>query len=301
VVLQLCGLGSVAVPADAAASAGSHVAAALPAHLGPQAVEASRPALWAALDAGPPRWRAAAVLLRGTGAAGEATLPVLRQLAAAGDDPVVAMWTGQFCLRSEACTQADRQRWLDLEPDNLAPWLDVLASAPAGAAREALLPRMAMAQRFDLHFHALLDAVLQGMPSAVMPYLQQQLWIEAIGIEAATALPSLQALGAACAEPLDRGSPRRAACGAIARTMVEHSDTLLGAGMGLRLAERTYMPQAEAKALRAALTTGMAPSPVLFEGPQPLSCASVDRVRTWMQQLASQGEMASLRAASTPR
>jgi hypothetical protein len=302
VVWQLCGMDSVTLPAAAAAAAASasiDPLAALPDHLGSAAVDAARPALMAALDAGPPRWRAAAVLLRGSNARGDPALPALRELAAATADPVIAMWASELCLRADDCTGPDSQRWLDLEPDNLAPWLWRLASAaPAG---EAQLKQMAATQRFDLHWATLLEVVLNAMPAAVTPYLQRQFWIEAIGIQVAFALPGLSQLTAACVVPLDDGSPRRAACGAIARTMADQSDTALGTGIGLRLAERNGMPQAEAQARRAAINDSVKLRQDPFNGPQPLSCKSIERARAWLQQLASLGEMGSLRAASAPR
>ncbi len=299
VVWPLCGMGGVAISAASAARAAGDPFAALPDHLGRAAADAARPTLLAALDAGPPRWRAAALLLRGASPAGVPALTALRALAAASDDPVVAMWASLICLRGEACTGADGQRWLALEPDNLAPWLGLLDRAGAGG--EALLPRMAQAQRFDTHAQALLEVVLQAMPSAVTPYLQEAFWIEAIGVQAALPLSGLGQLSALCKTPLQDGDPRRAACGAIAHTLIERSDSMSGTVFGLRLAERSGLSPADAKLRRAELNAGLRQRLELFSGPQPLSCASLEQARARLQQLASQGESGMLRAASAPR
>ncbi|MBK6471080.1 MAG: hypothetical protein IPF94_10155 [Betaproteobacteria bacterium] len=298
-VWDLCGVGRMPVPSGAVAQPGPEQAlAALPPHLGRDAWVQAYAALATALDAGPPRWRAAALMLRGSDATGWPQALALPELARASDDPVVAMWALQRCDLGASCLEM-AERWTQVEPQNLAPWVDLLARQPQ--RRGELITRMAAATRFDRHEHALSQAVLEAMPAGVASYLQPALWIDVIGVEAAMAMPAFNAVFDHCREPLAPGSERMQACAAVARTLVERSDGFVGVRLGLRLAERSYLGKAEAATRRKALDTLLAPPDELFDREQPLSCAGVARTRAWVEQRARLGELGALRAQAAQR
>ncbi len=302
-VWDLCGIGRVPVAASGLSSAsstqGQDLWSALPSHLGDQAFAAAMEKLAQRLDAGPPRWRAAALMLRGEDAAGGAAAPALRLLAQQADDPVLAVWALQWCGRERTCTLADVQRWLRLEPHNMAPWLEWLERAPQ--ALDKSLQAMAQAQSFQGHETALSQVVLQALPKDVPDYLLPRVWVYAIGIEAALALPSFKALTDTCRAGLVPDSEVARACAAIARTLVERSGSLTPALIGLRLAERTYMAPAQAAGQRAALKALLMVDSGEPDLAQSLSCQAVADIRSVVEQRAQLGELGALRARAAAR
>ncbi len=302
-VWDLCGIGRVPVAASGSSSApspqGQDLWSALPAHLGRQPLLDAMEKLVQRLHAGPPRWRAAAVMLLGQDAAGNPATPALRRLAQQADDPVIAMWALQWCGRAKSCTGADAQRWLKLEPDNLAPWLEWQQYEPQ--AQEKWLDRMALTQTFQRHETALSQVVLQALPQDVPVYLLPQVWVHAIGIEAALALPPFKALTGACRAGLLPDSDLARACAAIARTLVERSDSLTPALIGLRLAERTYMAPAQAAGQRAALNALLMVDSGEPDLAQSLSCQTVADLRSVVEQRAQLGELGAMRARAAAR
>jgi len=299
-VWDLCGIGRLPVPAAARASAAEDNYGSLPPHLGSDAVAQARERVLAALRGGGARWRAAASLLEPRSGPDARVAQALADAARASDDTVVAMWALQRCDLGGGCAARAAQRWADKEPDNAAAWLAVVGQQRQRG--EAAFAHVLAARRFDLHYTALTQSVLEAMPADVLPYLQQMLWIESIGIEAAAGLPPLRPVLDWCREPLLPGSHRRAACAALANMLIDHSDTMIGVGIGLRLAERSGMPKAEAEARRQTLRKLMAQQGQPFAGPEPQSCAAVARSKDWLLLWSRLGEVGALRAwaASAP-
>lgn len=250
-VWELCGIGRMPVPRAAATSALDPMTN-LPEHLGRDALDAARGPLLAALDGGGVRERAAAVMLRDSPAARYRPQQSLTTLQHASTDPVVAAWAAARCSASDRCSAADLERWSELEPDNMAAWLALLAGKPP-LQRESGSVRLLSATRLHMHFGKLLQTVLQAMPADVLPYLQMGLWIEVIGVEAALALPPMAPLFALCKPAPEPGSARQAECTALAATLMQRSDSLVGASIGIRIAELGGLPKARAQALRAEL------------------------------------------------
>ncbi|MBA4175352.1 MAG: hypothetical protein C0505_02120 [Leptothrix sp. (in: Bacteria)] len=295
----MCGVGRLPVPRGAAARLDPEQALpALPPHLGRDALADGYLTLFTALDAGPPRWRAAAMMLRGSDAAGRLRATALPELARTTGDPVVAMWAQQRCDVGGSCLAA-AEHWARVEAGNLAPWAALLALQPQ--RREELIARMAAAARFDVHQHVLSQTVLEAMPAGVASYLQPAIWIDVIGVEAAMPMPGFTGLFDHCREPLAPGSERMQVCAAIAHTLVERSDGWIGVRLGLRLAERSYLGKAEAAARRKALDTLLLPPDDLFDREQPLSCAGAARTRALVEQRARLGELGALRAQAAQR
>ena len=298
-VWDLCGVGRLSVPRGAGAPVDPEQAlAALPRNLGSDAMAEAYQRLFAVLDAGPPRWRAAAVMLRGSDAAGRPQVLALPELARASDDPVVALWAQQRCDLGASCLEM-AGRWAQVEPQNLAPWVNLLARQPQ--RRAELIAHMAAATRFDRHEQALSLAVFEALPAGVAPYLQPALWIDVIGVEAAMSMPGFSAVFDHCRAPLAAGGVVVRECTTIARTLADRSDSALGIGLGLRLAERSGLALDDLARRRAELNLWRGPPENLFDRQQPLSCAGVARMRTWVEQRARLGELGALRARAAPR
>lgn len=291
---DLCGVGRLPLPrGPTRLSRLDEPLGALPPHLGRDAGAQAHAALAAALDTGPPRWRAAAVMLRGSDAAGRPQAVVLPELARASDEPEVAMWALQRCDLGASCLEM-AAHWAQVEPQNLAPWAHLLARQPQ--RRGELIARMAAATRFDLHRQSLSRAVLEAMPAGVAPYLQQALWADVIGIEAAMTLPGFNAVFDHCRAPLAAASVAARECAAITRTVAERSDTAFGSALGLRLAERSGLDLEPREPWRADVSLWLTVPQVPSDGPQPWSCADVAHTRDWFEQRARLGELGALRA-----
>jgi hypothetical protein len=306
-VWDLCGVGRMPKPAHAAVAASAHADAAsedLPAHLGSDGLLQARQALWRALDAGSPRWRAAAMALRSLHATGSPAAPELPALSLAAVDPVVDLWALHSCGGNAACAEPLARRWAQHDANNLAAWAAVLEWTPA-PQQDEIVARMAQTPRFETYWPALSAAVLQAMPDEVPAYLQVMLLEEAVAVSSLW-LGSPRPIITYCREPMTAGSTAFTHCAAIARVMVEHSDATFGALVGLRLAERTYLPASEAQRQRDAINAAAQSPDHIFDTQQPYSCTGVQRMRNWVQQLAAHGELGALkvlaqrRAASAP-
>lgn len=296
-VWDLCGIGRLPVPpapAASAASAPSDPFDNLPSHLGARAFERGLQALLHRLDQGSPRWRAAAIMLRGTGPAGEPFHPAMRWLSSQSSDPVVAMWALQRCGGHKACAPADLQRWLALDPDNQLAWMAALHRYPE--QRQVMAERLNQATRFDQHENALVAAVWEALPPDFPPHLQLHLWVHITGIEAALSVDGLQAIAKSCPQGLMLGTEQARWCAKVAKTMVDTSTSFLGLGVGLRLAERSYMASKEAAQRRAEMQELMLLPIKEFDVGSPMSCAANERMRAWIQKRATLGERQAHRA-----
>ena len=291
VVLDLCGIGRMPISKPPARQGeGGDL---LPPHLGTEAQAQALQSLLARLDSGPPRWRAAAALMRSV----DGTTPTpsaMLGLAQQSTDPADVVLALQACKLDEACRSEIAQRWLQLEPENLAAMLE--AQPPHLQADATLLPRLAQARSYRLHSSALMQVVLEATANDPPSHLQPGLWIRAKGVEGAFGVAPFKALVRACPESMAADHPNKFLCTAVARTLVEHSDTTLGLIVGLRLAERTFMTKPEAAQQRAVLNDLMFASAKLWQDPMPTSCASVESIRSTFLQHARLGELAALRA-----
>jgi hypothetical protein len=270
----------------------------LPAHLLAQPLEQARQRLLQALAAGDSRMRGAALFMQGADAAAS-----LRQLALNGTDPVLVRWALARCPSQEAtCRQALTAHAQALEPGNAAAWQEDLTHR--GRPSAEVLAHMAAADRHVLHFGHLPALVASAPPADLLPYLRQALVLEAIGLEAAIALPAFQPLVKHCKPGLEAGSGLQQQCEHIARLMVEQGDTLLARGIGLRIAERAGWSAARLSAARAETQALVKASPWPVDE-QPMGCAAVSWTLGWAKDLGRAGEVPLLRqrlaAASAPR
>ena len=296
-MLDLCGIGRMPItkpPSHDTAGQAPGFESLLPPHLGSEAQAQALQSLLARLDSGPPRWRAAAALLRSVDAQVPTPAAALRRMAQQSDDPVVAMMALQTCKQDRACTAETAQRWLQLEPDNLAALLETLALPKLPDT--AVLARLAQARQHQQHYTGLMQVVMEATANDPPSYLQPGLWIYAIGVQAAFSSAPFSGLMGQCPDNMAADNPNKSSCTALAKTLVDHSDTALSYLIGLRLAERTYMTKPEATQERAALNAAMLADTTFGQDPMPTSCASVERLRAAFSRRAQLGELAALRA-----
>lgn len=293
-VWDLCGVGRLPMPPGA--SPGERPE--LPEHLGATPLAEARGKLLAVLLGGDARAQVVASHMR------ENTLAVQRdetaeaELARAGRDPVAVSWALARCL-TEPCQQQALDRWVELEPDNAVPLLLRIGSRPR--ADETSLRPLWKARRAQAHWGVLSDTVRRAMPADLPGYVQMQLLSEAMVAEGAVLDVGHQTALALCKPAPAAGTERQAGCTALARLMVERSDTLLGVMMGLQVGEAAGLDPAYLRDKRAALEQLRAQFGRV-EAEQPLSCEALRQAQQWVEAVAREGEIPALRAmrASSP-
>lgn len=221
-------------------------------------------------EGGQPRDLALAAILHDLAAAGEegsgegpAAAWRQRAVEGAAGDVLANVLLASRPEEAGGAAPGDRaaRRWAQLEPDNIAPLL--FLDGGVGA----LLAGAAELRRFDLHMYAqvrwMQSMLLQHPPTAneravlsadMDAPAEEDAAISAMGLWAAVAIPSLQALVDACeGRALGATATRAADCARIARTLVGHSDSHLGRMVGIDMLARmagNASERAEAAELR---------------------------------------------------
>ncbi len=297
--VDMCGLGPVPAATFKAQPPGN--APQLPRHIGEYAVDAAREQLLRALAAGPPRWRGAATLMQGR--APGAAQSLARDALGAGD-PLMLRWAIARC-EDRNCSQPLAARWVEVEPGNAVAWLSLLDAAPQ--QRERALAGLRQASAFRSGWAHLAAIEQEAMPAAVLPYVQAQLVVEAIGIEAALRDPTMLLLSGLCRAPWgDAKTMSREDCDALARLMVERGDTLQALLTATSIGKRLGWPAERLESLGREAEVAMREIPAinLENEENPFSCRAVQARHEWVREVARDGERAALRArlpASAPR
>ena len=143
----------------------------------------------------------------------------LAQLALASQDPWAAQIAARACevpTPSAVCSSLPPRRWVTLEPDNAAAWLEQ-STRDTGPVDESL-QRALRAPRFDTHRGRLSAWVLQAMPERVPPLQRYAAWQRAEELERAADAKALAGVARHCSDSARRDSASRAqTCEALAR------------------------------------------------------------------------------------
>jgi hypothetical protein len=283
---DLCGLGRVPKPPGHAGPP--------PEHLLRDSYEVAVQQLAATLAAGGPRERRLAQLM------GWRPMPSAGQPDADGPrDPVLAAWTMRLCQGRADCLPAAVQRWLAVEPDNLLPMLWSLdAKQPLDAA---MLRRLAGATRLHTHSGQLAGTLVAAWPASQPRFVLRALIVEVAGIEAASAWP----LGASALVRNCRTTDPalRLPCQQIARTLLQHSDSHLGVGLGLSVGRQAGLPTQVLDAARQESGELRASQVQAWEehATEPGSCRHVDVVVAWVGEAAQYGEWHAMKRLRAQR
>jgi hypothetical protein len=320
-VWDLCGVGRLPIPqALLAVSRGDW--AELPKHLGESAQAMGRERLLQALSQGDARARAAELVLRpgfvrqaalaaatakirqvsvGTSVPEAVDAPPAAQalltLARSSGDAVVASWALASCHGDPGCEGQASTLWRQLEPANAVPWM-VNAQLEQGNP-DLALSAIAQAQRHQVHLGSLAATALAAMPADVPLYVQRQLLLDVMFVEAPhMGMPRYGALTTYCKAPA-AGSPEQARCDGFARLLTERSDTQVAAIIGWKLAQWAGWPAAEVRVRQAEARKLSAIDIVLSDS--PYSCAAVEQSRAWVREVAAKGELAALQALAAEK
>ena len=145
-----------------------------------------------------------------------AAIDALAQLALASNDA----WSAQIAARacdaptpSAVCSSLPPRRWITLEPDNAAAWLEL--TTRDGASVDEALARAVRSSRFDTHRGRLSAWVLQAMPERAPPMQRHAAWQRTEELERAADAKVLAGVARHCSDALRRD--RAQACDALAR------------------------------------------------------------------------------------
>lgn len=266
---------------------------------------AARARLLDALRADPGEFARAATIRLGLVASESPLLApadALARMASTTRDPQVYALAFNACVgrpSEGACQLLSAEQWARLDPGNAAPWTFVLDRALAArdtSAQNEALHRIATSQRSELYYFALPGLVLDRVPGddAAVP-AALTLAIEAIGIEAASVIPSYQAMTPLCKGLALRDANRRQTCNAVAELLVAHSDTFIERMMGISIGaqlgwstERIEQLRGEYKAYSESLNAENMLVPTS-------GCANIRRDLETVRQRARLGEVGALR------
>lgn len=174
------------------------------------------------------------------------------------DDPVVAILLQNDLRSVDGIARQARARWRASEPANLVP------AMLSGESVEALLARADTFDRFSLHLSDLLSTI-DGALATVPPNEAQRALLREAGLDlpslsasytllwSVMASPSFSPLVNACKGDARHATPtRNDDCRQLGRTMLAHSDTVLGElfGAALLLHDEDAALRAEGEAWR---------------------------------------------------
>ena len=299
VTIEVCGYGPVTLPPD-----DPDPAQLLPRTLRADALEAVRAAMTASAD---PQARAAAELISlrsNLGAARELADVLVRQAIASQDPAIYAMalesCRGFVAEGAGACALLNRAQWARLDPDNVAPWLELGAEAHERGEAEAEADAMghaALARRSD-GYEELLPQLVERTLAGSAPSLRHAL--------ALTAARTAQAVWSAsrsnhayeyCATGMAADAVRQQ-CEAIAETLVQRRGGLAELRTGVAIGRQLGWAEERLNALQEAHGASVE-HPELPTLGLDLSCSGVARVERWL--IASTRDPLSAETPVAPR
>jgi hypothetical protein len=221
----------------------------------------------------------------------------LAHVATTTSDPRAYALAFTTCRKSPqegSCALLNAGRWSQLDPGNGEPWMQLLHEAVArkdAAQVDEALFRIGAAERLDSRDFAVPGLIARhagaGDVDVLAAYLLE---IDAVGVVAAQANPTLQSVLNACRAPLLADANRRLRCEGAATALAERADTVTQASIGVRLGRRLGWDSARADAV-------LALSPALGESargvepdPQSWSCGRARRMLDRMMRLDAVGE-----------
>jgi len=222
--------------------------------------------------------------------------PSLAEMARTTSDPRIYALAFRACHKRgpiDGCEALSVRRWAALDPGNATPWLyaldDAVTAADVSSQEEALF-HVANSSRFDDRFDSPIGPIVDAVgPDGAEPAAAHALAVEAIGLSAAQVSHELT-LSQLCRASAATDANRRQLCGAAARLLAEHSDTLLGHMLGVSLDARLTGDTSRLERMRAT-----PPDPVFKELDDPGSCAQLRRGLQVLRRLATVGETGLVR------
>lgn len=304
--MQVCGMGDLALaPPRSSGTDEPDEPADLPPGVSQELLALWWPRLVAGLQAGTERQRAAAVLLQPAGGLSPAmpdpaALAGLTRLARASADLQVQDWALRAC--SQAAYPAACAGWTAREAVNRSPqlalaWQQLLQQEPQ--ATDEALAGLAQATVWDTGYGRLAGELLAVWPPDAPQHLKFMASLTALGLDAALLTGAGPGVLRVCGTAAQASPSRQAQCRQIAAHMLRDGRDLMTLMVGSRLGERFGLPTAVWAPARGLLEAApKIPAPLMRHAEQPLSCAAIADWSLWVQDLAREGEVPLLRAAT---
>ncbi len=195
---------------------------------------------------------------------------VVQQAAATTDARVYALGYG-MCHSARApapsCRAISLDRWIQLDPGNGIPLLEMLGQAQARgdlAGMRAAISQLALATRFDLYLQSAAGAVASRMPKDDQDLAAvNDLASRAFGQAGTPPIPPFHPLLQVCRDKAGGNEDLERVCRSISNVMYEHSDNLLSQAISgdlLLQATGDASRQELIRAERAALSAHWSPA-----------------------------------------
>ncbi len=155
----------------------------------------------------------------------------------------LAIYSCQWANESsiDDCALLSAAQWARIEPDNVVPWMNLVADAQRRndrSALEAALNRASKARYSDLHGDQIPGLLASDAFAAQSPPVQVQLTIWLVGIHAALGFPGYQGISEYCGAAAQADPNRAQTCGDLAATLIEHGRNAVDVSIGGRVAEQ---------------------------------------------------------------
>lgn len=199
-----------------------------------------------------------------------------------------------------SCRGLTTEGWLQLDPEDAAPWLRLAADArqrrDEAAAAAAL--EQALKRRKRGGSRPLLEAVQRGLGGAEDSVGMGLGLVEIVGVEAAFSDWSVLSLGRYCGAEAVKDGPHRARCERTARWLFENADDLTDAHVALSLADRVGLPADQRPFTQEQLKRGREHFVEQSASMAGMDCRSLASVVDWPGRILARGELeAALQAA----
>ena len=235
-------------------------------------------------------------------------LDAVARLASSTSDPKLYALAFNACnkdaLRQHgACQLLSPDQWARLDPGNAAPWLHKAEEAGRVGDLQGVataLHRVGRAQRNDGGLSLMADAVMAHLKEDdEFLIASTQLAVEAIGIDAATAIARPGALLTHCSAPAMADINRRELCNDAVDVLLGKARSSADQLAGMALARRMGLPNERLEALRteqAALASALWPAASLSD--DAASCHGLRQFIAGRKSIAELGELAAARRAA---
>jgi hypothetical protein len=224
----------------------------------------------------------------------------LVRLASSGRNPQAYALAFQSCGyrtgpgAEGSCALLSAERWAQIEPDNGVPWLLLASTAQAAndlAGRDTAVVRASAARRFDAHLPNFLGLLQSPQIQAETPQIRAALAEDLLGLETTRPAMPYSAFLRFCNYPSTADTGRLKVCGDLANLLLNHDQTLIGLGTGLRLAQSAGSPPERLNTLREEKKAlDLAAQKQTQETGEGVTCQEITRFEQWAADYAQLGD-----------
>jgi hypothetical protein len=169
----------------------------------------------------------------------------LAALATGSRDPQVYALAFLSCqtggYASSTCGLLSNEQWADIEPDNVVPWL-LLETGVSGPRRRGAIDRAFAAKYLDPHFPDLLGLMRSPDMRSLPPQTRAVIAEDLLSMQITLPTMPYDMLLRYCNFPGAADESRIAACDNMARVLIDNDRTILGLGIGIKLAQTANWP-----------------------------------------------------------